>query len=203
MGATGVKRTRKSPQQRRQEMLEGAMAITNRDGLASVTLSRVASELGVTPGLVTHYFSTADQLAAATFTAAAEADLVEVFAVVESTPPGQRVRVLIDTVLDVSTIEAKALWLDAWTLGRWNRLIAEELRRFDIEWRRGATSAIEADAGVCRLRVTDAAAAGTRLMTMLDGLVGQCVARSVPLEEVRHIARSYAVAEFGAGFLES
>jgi AcrR family transcriptional regulator len=178
-------------------MLECALRISNHGGLASVTLRSVATEASVTPGLVTHYFGSAEQLTAATFVAAAEADLATVFAVVDAASPGRRIRVLVDALLDASTVDAKALWLDAWSLGRWNRPLAEELRRFDVEWRRRTATTIEASAATGRIHVDDAAAAGTRLMTMLDGLIGQCVARTVPLDEVRAIARNYAEAEFG------
>ena len=41
------------------------------EGLSAVTLRRVAADLGVTPGLVSHYFSSAEQLITAAFRAAA------------------------------------------------------------------------------------------------------------------------------------
>ena len=69
---------RKAPAQRRAEVIEAAAAIAVRDGLDKVTAKRVAAAIGVRAGLVDHYF-TADQLVAAAFALAAAAESDEVF----------------------------------------------------------------------------------------------------------------------------
>ena len=68
---------RKLPAERRGELLAKAVEISAAEGLSAVTLRRVAADLGVTPGLVSHYFSSAEQLITAAFTTAAVADLTE------------------------------------------------------------------------------------------------------------------------------
>ena len=68
---------RKLPAERHGELLAKAVEISAAEGLSAVTLRRVATELGVTPGLVSHYFSSAEQLITAAFKTAAVADLTE------------------------------------------------------------------------------------------------------------------------------
>ena len=63
---------RKLPAERRGELLARAVEISQAEGLSAVTLRRVAADLGVTPGLVSHYFSAAEQLITAAFRAAAD-----------------------------------------------------------------------------------------------------------------------------------
>ena len=63
------------PAERHGELLAKAVEISQAEGLSAVTLRRVATDLGVTPGLVSHYFSSAEQLIAAAFRTAADADL--------------------------------------------------------------------------------------------------------------------------------
>ena len=66
---------RKLPAERHDELLRRAVEISRTDGLGAVTLRKVAADLGVTPGLVSHYFSSAEQLITAAFRTAAAEDL--------------------------------------------------------------------------------------------------------------------------------
>ena len=62
---------RKLPAERHGELLAKAVEISQAEGLSAVTLRRVATDLGVTPGLVSHYFSSAERLITAAFRSAA------------------------------------------------------------------------------------------------------------------------------------
>lgn len=102
------------PAERRGELLAKAVEISQAEGLSAVTLRRVATDLGVTPGLVSHYFSSAEQLIAAAFRAAAVADLDEARARVDAaSTPSAGIDALMDYVLGDVSEEAGALWLDA------------------------------------------------------------------------------------------
>ncbi len=74
MTSTAFRRIRKSPAERRDEIVAAACRIALEEGLQSVTLRRVAEVVGIMPGLVNHYFPVADDLAAIAFAAAAEAE---------------------------------------------------------------------------------------------------------------------------------
>ncbi|MFJ6939796.1 TetR/AcrR family transcriptional regulator [Streptomyces sp. NPDC101132] len=69
------KRVRKSPEARRAEIVEAATAVALAEGLECVTLRRIADELTVRPGLISHYFPSAEELVAEAFGTAATAEL--------------------------------------------------------------------------------------------------------------------------------
>ena len=92
---------RKRPEKRRAEIIETAATIAVAEGLEKVTARRVADVLGVVPGLVNHYFRSADDLVAAAFAHAAAGEREQVFGRAEAavTAPEQIQR-LVDAWLD-------------------------------------------------------------------------------------------------------
>ncbi|MGW3321221.1 TetR family transcriptional regulator C-terminal domain-containing protein [Streptomyces virginiae] len=69
------KRIRKSPEARRAEIVEAAAAVALAEGLECLTLRRIADELDVRPGLISHYFPSVEDLVAEAFGTAAGAEL--------------------------------------------------------------------------------------------------------------------------------
>ncbi|WP_030769741.1 MULTISPECIES: TetR/AcrR family transcriptional regulator [unclassified Streptomyces] len=69
------KRIRKSPEARRAEIVETAAAVALAEGLECLTLRRIADELDVRPGLISHYFPSVEDLVAEAFGTAADAEL--------------------------------------------------------------------------------------------------------------------------------
>lgn len=187
---------RKMPAERHGELLAAAVDISASEGLSAVTLRRVATELGVTPGLVSHYFSSAEQLITAAFREAAAADLAVALTRVaaEDTAAGQ-IDALMDYVLDDASLDASALWLDAWSLGRRNPALAEEANALTSQWLQCLAGIVRAGVDASEFVVADAEVAARRLLTMIDGLGAQAVVRSVPADEIKHIARAYVVSE--------
>ena len=121
---------RKLPAERHGELLAKAVEIAQAEGLSAVTLRRVATDLGVTPGLVSHYFSAAEQLITAAFRTAAVADLDEAQIPRRGGVERRRAKMdaLMDYVLDEPGDDASALWLEAWSLGRRNAALAAEAK---------------------------------------------------------------------------
>ena len=126
---------RKLPAERHGELLARVVEISAAEGLSAVTLRRVATDLGVTPGLVSHYFSSAEQLITAAFRTAAVADMSEARSHMAAalTPTG-KMDALVNYLLDESSEDASALWLDAWSLGRRNAPLASEANALTAEW---------------------------------------------------------------------
>jgi AcrR family transcriptional regulator len=189
---------RKMPAERHDELLAKAVEISQREGLSAVTLRKVAAELGVTPGLVSHYFSSAEQLITAAFRAAATADLDQARArVAAAATPTDQIDALMDYLLDDCSLDASALWLEAWSLGRRNPVLAEEAKALTAEWLQCIGDIVRAGSESGEFRVADPDVAAWRLLTMIDGLGAQQVVRAAPSEEIKPIARAYFASELG------
>jgi AcrR family transcriptional regulator len=189
---------RKLPAERHGELLAKAVEISQADGLSGVTLRRVATDLGVTPGLVSHYFSSAEQLIAAAFRTAAVADLEEARVRVDrAATPTEKIGALMDYVLDDVSAEASALWLDAWSLGRRNPTLAAEAAALTSDWLDCIGDVVRAGGEAGEFTVADVGVAARRLLIMIDGLGAQKVIRDAPTDEIKHIARAYVAFELG------
>jgi AcrR family transcriptional regulator len=189
---------RKLPAERHGELLAKAVEISQAEGLSAVTLRRVATDLGVTPGLVSHYFSSAEQLIAAAFRTAAVADLDEARARVDAAPtPTAKIDALMNYVLDDVSEEASALWLDAWSLGRRNPTLAAEATALTEDWLACIGDIVRAGGEAGEFTVPDMAVTARRLLILIDGLGAQKVIRDAPTDEIKHIARSFVSSELG------
>ena len=189
---------RKLPAERHGELLAKAVELAAAEGLSAVTLRRVAADLGVTPGLVSHYFSSAEQLITAAFRSAAVADLAEARSRIDAAPTAlAKMDALMDYVLDDSSDDAGALWLDAWSLGRRNPALATEANDLTDEWLICIADIVRAGKRDGEFVVDDVNVAARRLLTMIDGLGAQKVIRAVPSAEAKHIARAYFASELG------
>jgi AcrR family transcriptional regulator len=189
---------RKLPAERHGELLAKAVELAAAEGLSAVTLRRVAADLGVTPGLVSHYFSSAEQLITSAFRSAAVADLAEARSRIDAAPTAlAKMDALMDYVLDDSSDDAGALWLEAWSLGRRNPALATEANGLTDEWLICIADIVRAGMRDGEFVVDDVNVAARRLLTMIDGLGAQKVIRAVPSEEAKHIARAYFASELG------
>jgi AcrR family transcriptional regulator len=121
---------RKPASERLAEITESAAAIAVAEGLDKVTAKHVAETLGVFPGLVTHYFASADELVAAAFAHAAAAEREEVFASAAlSGYPVDQVRRLLAAWLHEDRDPVSLLWLDAWQASRRRPALMDEVAR--------------------------------------------------------------------------
>jgi AcrR family transcriptional regulator len=189
---------RKMPAERHGELLAKAVEIAHAEGLSAVTLRRVAADMGVTPGLVSHYFSAAEQLIAAAFRAAALADLDEARSRVEAaSSPGDKMATLLDYALDDDGDDGSALWLETWTLRRRNAALAAEAEELTDQWLACIAAIVASGADSGEFSVPDVEVAARRLLIMIDGLGAQKVVRAVPAAEAKHIARVYVASELG------
>lgn len=118
-------RVRKSPAERRAEILQAASTIATEDGLERITLRAVAERLGVRPGLVTHYFPAAEDLVVEAFVNAAAEHRERLFP-----PHGSAMTQLEQFVAiteDDQSLPPARLWLNARHLSRFVPGLVEAL----------------------------------------------------------------------------
>lgn len=168
-----------APGRRRAEMIEAAAAIALSEGLDKLTAKRVAAATGVFPGLVSHYF-TADELVAAAFGHTASAERDELYASAQSAgDPEQQVRRLLAAWLDPARDAVSLLWIDAWQASRRRPALRDEVAaQMNEDIRRlGQLIARGIDSG--QFRADDAESAAMRIMSLVDGLSVQAAVRGV------------------------
>jgi AcrR family transcriptional regulator len=121
---------RKPASERLAEIIETAAAVAVAEGLDRVTAKRVAAELGVFPGLVSHYFATADELVAAAFAHAAASEREQNFGLAQQADrPVGRIRRLLGFWLHQDRDPVSLLWLDAWQASRRRPALLTEVGR--------------------------------------------------------------------------
>jgi AcrR family transcriptional regulator len=163
---------RKPPEERRAEIVETAATIAVTEGLDKVTARRIAEALGVFPGLVNHYFRSADDLVAAAFTHAAANESREAYGYAEeATTAVEQIQRLFRDWLDTERGHSiSLLWLDAWQASRRRPALQTaviEQMEADLD-RLQALIRAGIDSG--ELRVADSAAAATCIMALVDAM---------------------------------
>jgi AcrR family transcriptional regulator len=169
---------RKPASERLAEIVDTAAAIAVAEGLDRVTAKRVATELGVFPGLVSHYFATADELVATAFAHAAASEREQIFGhAVLADRPVDRIRRLLTAWLHQDRDPVSLLWLDAWQASRRRpALLAEVGRQMNADLER--LSAVIAD-GIAAgdFEIDDARQPALQILSLIDGLSVQAATR--------------------------
>jgi AcrR family transcriptional regulator len=171
---------RKSPDVRRGEIAEAAGRVAIADGLAQLTAKRVAEAVGVYPGLVNHYFRSADELVAAGFAAATErrreqqaADIAEA-----ADGPVAELRIYLHDAFAPEHDAAALLWLDAWReCPRRPALQREVVRQMELDLA-NLTDILDRGIDGSQFASGDSAAAAMRILAMIDGLCAQSAVRT-------------------------
>lgn len=168
---------RLSPADRREAIVDAAIAVALRKGLASTTVRDVAAEMGTSSGLVHHYFASMDDVLAAAFERVAEQDLAaSVAAMAEAASPLAALRVFIRTYAPADKDWAFQLWLDAWAEAARRPAVQATSRRLNLAWQDLLARTIRAGIVDGSFRCADPAGASWRILSLLDGLALQIVA---------------------------
>lgn len=174
-----AKARRKPASERLAEITETAAALAVSEGLDKVTAKSVAGVLGVFPGLVTHYFATADELVAAAFAHAVTAEREEIFgqAALAETPAGQLRRVF-GAWLQPERDPVSLLWLDAWQASRRRpALLAEVARQMNADLDR-LSVLIGAGIAAGDFPVEAPREPALQILSLIDGLSVQAATRA-------------------------
>ena len=193
---------RMAPAARREVIIDAALAVMVRRGLAATTVRDVAEEMGGSPGLVHHYFASMDELLETAFERAAEVGLVQTRAAMALVAdPAGKLRAFFASYTRAEQDWAFQLWLDAWAEAARRPAVRATSYRLNVAWQQVLVDVIhegvEAGAFTCR----DPEASAWRILSLLDGLALQTVAHHVAVgrESVVSWSMAYAQQEVGYG----
>ncbi|GAA2429136.1 TetR/AcrR family transcriptional regulator [Streptomyces macrosporus] len=196
------KRVRKAPAERRTEIVTAAARVGLTEGLECVTLRRVADELGVQPGLVGHYFPSADRLVAEAFTSATMAELDSLLPDEPADPghdtPLRTLRRFFTLTSSADFDNVSRLWLNARHLSRYRPVLRDHVVDQELLWCRRIEQLITAGTRTRTFRCDDPWAAAVRILVAIDGASAYINTsadhRAAP---IAHMARTIAETELG------
>lgn len=191
---------RMSPKDRRDAIVDAALAVAIRKGLAAVTVRDVAAEMGSSSGLIHHYFDSMDEVLAAAFARVAGEELAETEVVLAKA--GDPVAVLtafLDSYAPVAEDWSFQLWLDAWAEAARRPALREASSRLNLAWAGLVEKAIRdgVEAGV--FRCDDPKGAAWRILSIIDGLALQVVAHRSIVNRADMLAWAATAAEHELG----
>ncbi len=187
---------RMSADRRRGAIVDAALAVARRKGLAATTVRDVAAEMGTSSGLVHHYFETMDDVLAAAFERVAGEELAETEVVLaEAGDPLAVIAAFLSSYAPVGEDWSFQLWLDAWAEAGRRPVLREASSRLNLGWAALLERAIRdgVDAGV--FRSDDPAGAAWRILSVIDGLALQVVAHQTIIDRADMLAWATITAE--------
>ena len=180
---------RMSADHRREAIVEAALAVARRKGLASTTVRDVAAEMGTSSGLIHHYFETMDDVVAAAFERVAGDDLEQTEVLLdEAGDPTSVVRAFLSSYAPVGEDWAFQLWLDAWAEAGRRPALREVSGRLNLAWAAMLERAIRAGVEEGVFRSDDPAGAAWRILSLVDGLALQVVAHQTIVDRADMLA---------------
>ena len=184
------------PHQRRAAIVEAALAVAVRKGLASTTVRDVAAEMGTSSGLIHHYFDSMDEVLAAAFEQVARADLDLSDAAMAAAPsPTEALATFFRTYAPVDKDWSFQLWLDAWAEAGRRPAVRATSRRLNLAWQSLLEGTIRSGTASGAFRCADPGGAAWRILSLLDGLALQVVAHGTTVTRADVIGWSTAFAE--------
>jgi len=187
---------RMSAERRRDAIVDAALSVARRKGLAATTVRDVASEMGSSSGLIHHYFETMDDVIAAAFERVAGQDLVETEALLrDAGDPTEVVRGFLSSYAPVGEDWAFQLWLDAWAEAGRRPALREVSGRLNLAWAAMLERAIRAGVADGEFRSDDPAGAAWRILSVVDGLALQVVAHQTIVDRSDMLAWASLAAE--------
>ena len=185
-----------SAERRRDAIVDAALSVARRKGLAATTVRDVAAEMGSSSGLIHHYFETMDDVIAAAFERVAGEDLQETEAQLrDAGSPTEVVRGFLSSYAPVGEDWAFQLWLDAWAEASRRPALREVSSRLNLAWAAMLERAIRAGVAGGDFRCPDPAGAAWRILSVVDGLALQVVAHQTIVDRADMLAWASSAAE--------
>lgn len=187
---------RMSPAERREAIVDAALAVARRKGLAATTVRDVASEMGTSSGLIHHYFDSMDEVLAAAFERVAGEDLRQTEQLLdEAGDPVGLVRAFLASYAPVGDDWAFQLWLDAWAEAARRPVLRAASSRLNLAWAALLERAIRAGVRAGDFTSDDPTAAAWRILSLVDGLALQVVAHRTIVDRTDMLSWAATAAE--------
>ncbi len=191
---------RLAPDERRRTIVEAALVVMLRKGMAATTVRDVAEQMGSSSGLIHHYFTSMDDLLAATFGQAAGQDLQATRAAMEECDTAvERLRTFFATYVRAEQDWSFQLWLDAWAEAARRPAVRATSRRLNVDWQQLLEVTVRAGVASGSVQCPDPEGASWRILSLLDGLALQTVAHHdvIDREAVVRWSAGHAEQELG------
>lgn len=189
-------RSRKQPEERREEILSEAASIALDQGLERITLRAVATRLGVRPGLISHYFPAAEDLVDEAFARAATLERERFFP--REGPPVRRLAHFVHHIETGASLPLARMWLNARHLSRFIPSLDDTLREQDLLDRARLSALIQDGVDSGAFARLDPEAASIRILMAVDG-GGSYVNSAEKLDHPAHLHFVADVAEWTLG----
>ncbi|MEU0275447.1 TetR family transcriptional regulator C-terminal domain-containing protein [Streptomyces sp. NPDC006307] len=174
------KRIRKSPAARRAEIVDAAAAVALTEGLECITLRRIAEELAVRPGLISHYFPAVEDLVAEAFGHAATAEL-DVLLPADPADPAdradgadanatRRLAAFLARTTGEAYDDISRLWLNARHLSRYRPALRARVAAQEAAWRDRLEGLIRDGVERGEFRTGDPMVTAMQILVVLDGI---------------------------------
>jgi len=174
-----------NPEERRQAIVDAALAVAFRKGLAGTTVRDVAAEMNTSSGLIHHYFASMDEVLAAAFEQAAAADLgVTVAAMDSAADPIDKLVAYLTSYTKVDQDWAFQIWLDAWSEASRRPAVQRASVGLNVAWQQLLVKAIESGIEQRVMTCSEPEAAAWRILSLQDGLSLQVVAHRTILDRL-------------------
>jgi len=157
---------------RRAEILDATRRVVLERGFGHTRIADVATELGVSTGLIHYHFASKDELLAEALRATAAADIRRLEeAVAGHSDPLERLdAVLQEYVPSAEHDQSWVLWIDAWGDALRSPRLREISEELDTAWARVLENVIRDGIDAGALKCDDPEASAWRLACLMDGL---------------------------------
>ncbi|MEH1127577.1 TetR/AcrR family transcriptional regulator [Micromonospora sp. CPCC 206061] len=192
--------TRRSAEVRLETLLRTACDVIVERGLASTRTADVANAAGVSQALVFYHFATKERLLAQAFTYAAEQDLAQLQAVMDSSArPREKLKKILKLYAPTGRSKSWAMWIDGWSESQRIPELEKVSRHLDLRWKEALTEVITAGVTAGAFKCDDPAGAAWRILALIDGLAVQVTIhdRVISRRQLTEWVRQTAARELG------
>jgi AcrR family transcriptional regulator len=192
---------RKTPEERRDEILRAAGEVVLREGFGRTSVRELAAAVGVSPGLLHHYFPSMDEILVRAVELFSEEDLEQLAAEVgtsEDADPLVRLDRVLRWCVPVEGDPSCRFWVESWAECLRNPGAAGATSRLNDVWLAGLRQLIEEAVATGAASCSDPDGAARRLLALIDGLTVQVlVHHGLPPEGLLTQSRVAAELELG------